>query len=159
VLIGSEPDPPRRALLRAAGVDRVLWTPLEDAELSYWLSSSMAMPSEISGRAMARVPVNLMAWLRLGSRRIVGVVSNLSASGAFIELEDPPPIGDSLRIEFELPPGRASVFCEVVHQQRGARDGESAQASGIGVEFQWLDAATAETLRAAVEERAARYLP
>jgi hypothetical protein len=102
------------------------------------------------------VPVNLMAWLRLGSRRIVGVVSNLSATGAFIELEDPPPIGDSLRIEFELPPGRASVFCEVVHQQRAMRDGE---VSGIGVVFQWLDAATAEALRAAVEERAARYLP
>jgi hypothetical protein len=145
-------------LLRAAGVHRVLWTPLEDAELRYWLSSSMAMPTELAGRASPRVPVNLMAWLRLGSRRIVGVVSNLSASGAFIELEDPPPLEDTLRIEFELPPARARIFCRVLHQRINGRDGET-RPSGIGVAFQWLDAATADMLRAAVEERAARYLP
>jgi diguanylate cyclase (GGDEF)-like protein len=155
VLIGSEPDAARRAQLRAAGALRVLWTPVDDAELRYWLNSAMAMPEGIAGRLSPRVPVNLMAWLRLGSRRIVGVISNLSATGAFIELEDPPPLGDSLRIEFELPPARARVFCKVVHLQTA--DGQ--RNAGIGVAFQWLDAATAEAIRSAVEERAARYLP
>jgi EAL domain-containing protein (putative c-di-GMP-specific phosphodiesterase class I) len=159
VAAGAEPSAAQREALRTAGVQRVLWSPLDDGELRYWLSSAMALPVEVSDRASVRVPANLMAWLRVGSRRIVGVVSNLSASGAFIELDDPPSMGDSLRIEFELPPTRARLFCKVVHSRPAEVDGGFEKPAGIGVEFQWIDRETADLVRSAVEERSARYVP
>jgi len=159
VVVGAEPPAAQREALRKAGVHRVLWSPLDDGELRYWLSSAMALPTDVSDRASARVPANLMAWLRVGSRRIVGVVSNLSATGAFIELDDPPPMGDSLRIEFELPPTRARLFCKVVHSRPAEVTGGFEQPAGVGVEFQWVDRETADLIRSAVEERAARCVP
>lgn len=90
---------------------------------------------------------------------MVGVVSDLSPSGAFIELDDPPQAGDSLRIEFELPPTRARLFCKVVHSRQVEVSGGFERPSGIGVEFQWVDRETADLIRSAVEERSARYAP
>jgi diguanylate cyclase (GGDEF)-like protein len=159
VVVGEEPAAPQRAALRKAGVHRVLWSPLDDGELRYWLSSAMALPHDVLDRTSARIPANLMAWLRVGSRRIVGVVSNLSATGAFIELDNPPPMGDSLRVEFELPPTRARLFCKVVHSRPAESSGGFERPAGIGVEFQWIDRATADLIRSAVEERTARYAP
>ena len=99
-----------------------------------------------------------MAWLRAGSRRTVGVVANLSVTGAFIELSDPPPLGDWVRVELDLPgtsPSKATIFCHVVNRRDAADQGPS----GIGVTFQSVDAATERAIRDVVEAQAARYVP
>lgn len=158
IVLGERPDEERRVALREAGVDWVLWAPFNDAELRCLMKSAMTLSREIATRREPRVPVDLVASISSGQRREVVVVSSLSPRGAFIEMNDPLPVGSSLRIEMEMPGDHFRGFARVVHAEREDASA-SPEPSGMGVTFFGSDRDTDRILRKAVKELESRYLP
>jgi EAL domain-containing protein (putative c-di-GMP-specific phosphodiesterase class I) len=158
IVIGERPDEPARRALREAGVDWVLWSPFNDAELRYLVKSAMARHDELVDRREVRVPVELVASIWSGSRREMAVVSSLSARGAFIELSEPLALRSSLRIQMELGPDTVRGFARVVRVQPPdpERPGEP---SGVGVTFYGLGRDEERLLRKAISELRLRYQP
>jgi diguanylate cyclase (GGDEF)-like protein len=158
VVIGEEPDEDRRAQIRDAGANWVLWAPFDDAELRFLVKRAMALPTELSERKDVRFPINLMANLRTGGRREVAVISSLSQRGAFIEMTDLLAVGAQLQIEFDLGGKQVRGFARVIYQQR--EDPEHlARTPGVGVVFFGIDREAERLLREVAMEREARYLP
>jgi diguanylate cyclase (GGDEF)-like protein len=159
IAIGEEPDAATRLRMRQAGVAWILWAPFDDNELRFLVKAALASPKDLAQRCEPRVPVDILAQVRVGARREVAVLSSLSSRGAFIELSDPPPLGGQLRVDFELPPERFRLFGRIVHRQEEDAAAPLSPAEGVGVVFYGIDRAAELALRKAVEERAARYLP
>ena len=158
LVIGDRPDEERRAAMREAGVDWVLWTPVNDAELRCLVRSAMSSRDRNSERREPRVPVDLVATISVGPRREVVVVSSLSPRGAFIETNDPLPVGRSVRIELPIPNDQFRGFARVVHSQAADPSRPTLQ-SGMGVSFFGVDRDAERLLRKAVKELESRYLP
>lgn len=158
IVVGERPDDVARTAIREAGVDWVMWAPFNDAELRALMKSALATPTEMSDRREPRVPVDLLASISCGKRREVVVVSSLSARGAYLETNDPLPVGSSLRIEMDTALDRFRGFARVVHVQK--EDPRRPQEpSGMGVAFFGSDRDTERILRKAVKELEARHLP
>lgn len=66
-----------------------------------------------------------VAWQGLG-KRLVSRVETLGMGGLFIEVPDPPPIGESVRLYFQVPGGEVRARALVRSSQQG---------KGMGVEF------------------------
>jgi diguanylate cyclase (GGDEF)-like protein len=158
IAIGERPDEKRRIEVREAGVDWVLWAPFNDAELRCLMRSAMVLSLQVADHREPRVPVDLVATISSGKRREVAVVSSLSPRGAFIEMNDPPPLGSSLRIEMEMPSDHFRGFARVVHTKREG-DSQALEPSGMGVAFFGSDRDMERILRKAVKELESRYLP
>jgi hypothetical protein len=158
VVIGERPEDALRLDFRHAGVDWVLWSPFDDAELRYVMKSAMALREDLVERRDVRVPVDLIANIWSGDRQDVAVVSSLSPRGAFIELSNPLPEGSSLRIELEIGPDRFRGFARVVHV-RTEDPARPNHPSGIGVTFYGSNRDEDRILRKAISERECRYLP
>ena len=147
-----------RTMCRAAGVVWLLWAPCHDSELRCLMKSAMALAGEIADRREPRVPVDLLANIASGARREMAVVSSLSPRGAFVEMNDPLPVGTSLRIEMDMPQDRFRGFARVVHVQQDDPS-RPHEPSGMGVSFFGSDRDTERILRKAVKELEVRYLP
>jgi diguanylate cyclase (GGDEF)-like protein len=158
VVLGERPDDELRTKIREAGVDWVLWAPFNDVELRCLMKSAMALSGEMADRREPRVPVELLANIASGNRRETAVVSSLSPRGAFVEMNDPLPVGTSLRIEMGMPQDRFRGFARVVHVQREDTN-QPYEPSGMGISFFGSDRDTERILRKAVKELEARYLP
>jgi CheY-like chemotaxis protein len=153
IVIGEKPDDDEvRERIREAGVDWVLWSPFNDAELRYLVRNAMALPEEIVDRREARVPVDLVAKIKDQTMRAVAVVSSLSVRGAFIELSDPPAAGSQLKLEIDLVHDQFRGFARVVYVQKD-------EPSGIGVCFYGTSRDDDRMLRKTVKEIEARYVP
>lgn len=159
LVVGEEPDAAARVRIREAGARWVLWAPIDDSELRFLVSSSMAMPHELALRRELRVPVNLSATIERERRWEAVVVSNLSRSGAFIGMPDPPPVGAPLRIAFELPGGCFDVAGRVRHRHGESPGLPAVQSPGAGVVFERVSTRSEAAIAEFVDERAARYLP
>lgn len=155
IMIGERPDDERRTEIREAGVDWVLWAPFNDAELRCLMKSAMF---QVADHREPRVPVDLVATISSGKRRELVVVSSLSPRGAFIEMNDPPPLGSSLRIDMDMPSDHFRGFARVVHTKH-EEDSQAPEPSGMGVAFFGSDHDTERILRKAVKELESRYLP
>ena len=73
-------------------------------------------------------------------------------------MNDPPPLGSSLRIEMDMPSDHFRGFARVVHIKR-EEDDQAPEPSGMGVAFFGSDRDTERILRKAVKELESRYLP
>jgi hypothetical protein len=158
VVFGEEPNASVRSRLRECGVSFVLWSPFDDAELTFILKSALAQKRDLSARAEIRVPVDLTARLRVGNRREVVVLSSLSRQGAFLELSDPLDVETRIQLEFELGGDQFSVFARVVYQEREDA-GSPFSSSGNGIAFYGSDREVELRLCKLVDERCTRYLP
>jgi diguanylate cyclase (GGDEF)-like protein len=152
IVIGERPADEVREKIREAGVDWVLWSPFNDAELRYLVRNGMALPENIAERREARVPVDFVARIKNQPSRAVAVVSSLSARGAFIELSNPPAVGSQLKIEIDLLHDQFRGFARVVYLQTD-------EPSGIGVTFYGTSRDDERMLRKTVKEIESRYLP
>lgn len=79
-------------------------------------------------RRYARVPLPkgmLVAWEHLG-RRTVSSVGVLAVGGLFISTPKPPPVGDVIRLVFEIPGGEIRARALVCDSQPG---------KGMGIQF------------------------
>lgn len=101
--------------------------------------------------------IGVSAQVRLhGAEPWSGVyqTADLSATGAFLVSETPPPRGTMVKLDLELDPDRTlrDLNALVVHVRAEAAD---ASARGCGVMFVRLGKDQAESLRAVVAERLA----
>ena len=71
----------------------------------------------------------LIAWQSSGER-VVSRVSTLGLGGLFISTSDPPPVGEIIRLFFEVPNGEVRARAMVRNSQPG---------KGMGVEFTAMD--------------------
>jgi hypothetical protein len=86
------------------------------------------MSSNKKVRRFARVPLPkeaLVAWEHSDKSK-VSSVSVLAVGGLFISTPEPPPVGASIRLIFEIPGGRVGARAVVRHSQPG---------KGMGIEF------------------------
>ena len=158
IVIGDRPDEDVRRELRDSKVAWALWSPYTDSELRCVVRSAMTLREDLIDRREVRVPVDLVANIRINDRREVAVVSSLSPRGAFIELSEPFELGSQLRLELDLGTDRLRTFARVVHVQMDDPDSPS-EPSGVGVSFYGADRDELRMLRKAVGEMQARYLP
>jgi hypothetical protein len=135
----------------------VLWAPFNDAELRYVVKSAMATRQDLMDRREVRVPVDLVANVWTGEKRELAIVSSLSPRGAFIELDDTPPVGTSMRIEMEVAGDRFRGFARAVHAHE--EDPDSNEPGGVGVVFYGTSRDEERLLRKAISELESRYQP
>lgn len=77
-------------------------------------------------RKAPRLPVRVEALLRQGSQAKPVITDNVSATGAFVELESPPAVNERVGVQIELGEGS-----ELVEEARVVRHGNG----GVGIEF------------------------
>jgi hypothetical protein len=73
-------------------------------------------------------------------------------------MNDPPPLGSSLRIEMELPSDHFRCFARVMDTKR-EDDSQAPEPRGIGLAFFGSDGDAERILRKAVKELESRYPP
>jgi len=91
-----------------------------------------AMATGAQVRRYPRVPLPkgmLVAWQSTGER-VVSRVSTLGLGGLFISTQDPPAVGEIIKLFFEVPNGEVRARAMVRNSQPG---------KGMGVEFTAMD--------------------
>ena len=86
------------------------------------------MPSKNTVRRYERVAIpkgTPVAWEHMGIRR-VSIAKVLALGGLFISTPHPPPVGDAIRVVFEVPGGDVRARASVRTSQPG---------KGMGIEF------------------------
>src|SRR5450631_472886 len=86
------------------------------------------MPPNKSIRRYIRIPLPkgiMVAWEYSGKRQI-STISVLALGGLFVATSDPPPLGDVVRLIFEVPDGEVRARAIIRDCQRGM---------GMGIEF------------------------
>ncbi len=161
LIVGPEPEADRRAAIRDAGADWVLWEPYSDPELRFFVNAARTNRNWKFQRQSVRVPVETIAWIRAGAKRGTGVVTSLSRRGAFVETDIEHKPGQPIRLEFKIDGRMISVFANVTQQRDDAGEGALAlvKARGIDVIFYEVDASTDEALADGVERLWLRYRP
>lgn len=94
-------------------------------------------------RRYQRAPVSFPALLRWGEKQEKGLALNLSSTGIFVAVEDPPPENSEIRIEFSIKrrPQPVRLSAHVIRITPGAPPGH---ASGRGVGLEFLDMTRSE---------------
>ena len=92
-------------------------------------------------------------WAPLGDLQ-TGYSVNVSASGVFLQTENPPPVGATLFMSLELPGASAPVDVQGLVAQRVTKEIAEASGTVAGAGIQFLDATDGfrEALDAAVEQ-------
>jgi Tfp pilus assembly protein PilZ len=157
VIVGEELDSDAVENLQRGRSIWLLRVPFDDAELRFVVEAALAPRTDLAFQARSRVPLQLIAWTRVGDASGHGVISLLSPRGAFIEMEEPLPVGTTFHLEFNLAEWpmclRARVVCV-----RGAGSDQATQSSGIGVAFLDRDQETDARIQEEIEKRAVRYV-
>jgi Tfp pilus assembly protein PilZ len=99
-----------------------------------------------------------MVWTRIGEVTGHGVISALSPRGAFIEMNDPLPVGTAFQLDFSLSDWPVSTRARVVYLVGNDADGLG-RPKGVGVVFLDCDRETGDRIFEEVEKRSARYTP
>ena len=157
VVVGEKFDSAVIAQLRGRSSVWSLRIPFDDAELSFVADAALVNESGTGFPERNRVPVHLMVWTRVGDVTGHGVISSLSPRGAFVEMDDPLPVGTALQLEFSLSEWPVSMRARVVYLKGSEADG-STGATGVGVVFLDRDRETGDRILEEVGKRAARYI-
>ncbi|MBW2543628.1 MAG: EAL domain-containing protein [Deltaproteobacteria bacterium] len=158
VIVGEKFDSDVVAELREKSPVWSLRMPFDDAELAFVAEAALSNSSGAGFLDRHRVPMHLMAWTRVGDVTGHGVISSLSPRGAFIEMDEPLPVGTAFQLEFSLSEWPVSLRARVVYL-KGGEDNGSAQPTGVGVVFLDCDREVGDRIVEAVEKRSARYIP
>jgi PilZ domain len=90
------------------------------------------MSSTKKTRRYARVPLPkgaLVAWEHAGKRN-VSTASVLALGGLFISTSEPPPVGDTIKLVFEIPGGTVRARALICDSKPG---------KGMGIQFTAMD--------------------
>jgi diguanylate cyclase (GGDEF)-like protein len=158
VVVGEEFDPAAITDLQRKGPVWSLRIPFDDAELNFVVDTALSNERDVNFLDRNRVPIHLLVWLRTGGVAGHGVISLLSPRGAFIEMDDPLPVGTAFQLEFSLSEWPVSIRARVVYLV--SKDaGDLGRPRGVGVVFLDCDRETGDRIFEEVEKRAARYTP
>ncbi|MBK7973568.1 MAG: PilZ domain-containing protein [Deltaproteobacteria bacterium] len=148
-------DPTSAEVCQACGITRCAsksWTPddLADAVLDGFSAG------RAEKRRHPRVAVSAPVVLGLFEKKIEGLLTDVSVTGAFVETSNPFPVDTKVSMRFQLPGGNvaASVRGRVVRVNVGGRRASRVQVrEGMGLEFEDVSAIA----RAAITGYLERY--
>jgi Tfp pilus assembly protein PilZ len=156
VVVGEKFDPTVIGGLQHEGPVWSLRMPFDDAELNFVVDAALSRGGDASFLERNRVPIHLTVWTRIGDVTGHGVISLLSPRGAFIEMDDPLPVGTAFQLEFSLSDWPVSIRARVVYLV--SKDaGDVGHARGVGVVFLDRDRETGNRIFEEVEKRSSRY--
>ena len=157
VLAGPRPDDAAVEALRAAGLRWGLWEPFTPVELRFLATLAIWEGSDSELRIEPRVPASLRASITSEGKTRPVVVRDLTPSGAFLEMDSPPPPGGKVGLEIALPSGSIQIVA-VVRWVRATSQTEPVELpAGAGVEFAPPRPAEAEALRAQMTAAMSRF--
>ncbi len=152
--VGEAPVPGLRKKLRSAGVRYSLWSPFDDATLSFQLNRAWNSDRDDHKRADSRIPTYLPAQIGSGGQRVKdGVVCSLSMQGAFIETPRASMSGATIELAIRLPSCSIETRARVVFANVPGNLQRPNLPLGMGVRFECLDAETSKELKAYVKGR------
>jgi hypothetical protein len=158
VVVGEKFDPAVITDLQQKGPVWSLRIPFDDAELTFVADAALSKVSDQGFPERNRVPIHVIAWIRIGETTGHGVISALSPRGAFIEMNDPLPVGTAFQLDFSFSEWPVSVRARVVYLV-GDDTGGLERPKGVGVVFLDCDRETGDRIFEEVEKRSARYTP
>jgi Tfp pilus assembly protein PilZ len=158
VVVGEKFDPAVITDLQHKSPVWSLRIPFDDAELNFVASAALSKAGDRGFSDRNRVPIHVIVWIRIGEETGHGVISALSPRGAFIEMNDPLPVGTAFQLEFSLADWPVSIRARVVYLV-GNDAGDLERSKGVGVVFLDRDRETGDRIFEEVEKRSARYTP
>lgn len=98
-------------------------------------------------------PLVIKTAFTVGSDRRVGYLTNLSEGGAFLAVDDPPPLGAEVEVRATLPwrLGELRAETRVAWRSKGGSEA-SGKLSGVGLAFEELEPKARERLDAYLEK-------
>ncbi|HXV37694.1 MAG TPA: EAL domain-containing protein, partial [Myxococcota bacterium] len=157
VMVGEKFDATAIAELRQKTSIWSLRIPFDDAELSFVADAALSTDGDSRFPQRNRAPVHLMVWTRVGDASGHGVITSLSPRGAFVEMDDAPPVGTALHLEFSLGEWPVAIRARVVYLH-GHEDGRSTRPAGVGVVFLDRDRDTEDRIIEEIEKGAVRFV-
>lgn len=131
--------PPReRAHLRALRDRKIQWVvrpPFDTAELRFAVSAALASADELDPRTGLRVPMRLPARVRADGAEVEGRILDLSLSGAYVALPEPPAVGRPVLVQLAVGDRAVALEGRVVHRLAEPEPGRAADEPGIGISF------------------------
>jgi hypothetical protein len=141
--------------LDAQGVCWALWQPYSPWELRFAVSMVLSETDPNEARAEARVPCSIPVSIESANRTSSGQLTDLSPSGAFVQLGRPYPEGTPIEVRAELC-GRPVRLRARVAWRSGVHTPGWCD-TGVGIEFEAMDPETSELLRDEVEASLDRF--
>jgi len=165
VATGPRPDANHRDRLRRAGVERVLWNPVDDHALRFQLNAALsaaapgAEPLRPRSRRAERVPTNWPIRIRTGQRVKPAKIYSLSTSGAFLATASPSLPRTQVAMSIPLPAGDLVLSGEVVMTNVPGNLSRANLPIGMAVRFVGPDREQQQALAEFTEARAAELRP
>ena len=150
VLVGAVTGRSEARHLGDLGFRWLVRRPFTADELMLGVMAALSAGNWEDAREDPRVPVDLRVDVARPGSIDVATVRDLSASGLFLGMSDPPELGAAIVIELELGARLMLLRGNVVHCSRRATPTGDL---GVGVQFERLDEADARTIRDYVEAR------
>jgi hypothetical protein len=154
IATGPTPTEADRVLLRDAGVERALWSPLEEHALRFQLNAALSASHEACLRNETRVPIDAQAIVRAGGRKKQASVYSLSAGGAFLETPRPSMPGAVVEVALLVAGVELSLTGRVLYTNVPGNLSKICLPLGMAVCFQDLRRSTADAIRELVASNA-----
>jgi hypothetical protein len=152
---GRDPGPAGRERLRLAGVPLALFDPVDTHTLRFQLNRALAGRRLSSARRRTvRAPSDRPVAVRVAARRKEGRLYSVSASGAFVAIDQPTLPRSAVTLEFVLPDaGLLALPARVVMTNVPGNLARPSLPWGMGVQFEELDEAASVALLVYAQER------
>lgn len=135
IVSGAQPEPAEMAALKRDGVKYCLWKGFNDAELRFVLNAALYDETRGQHRPATRVPANVVVRVKSGVGEKAGMISNLSATGAFIETQRAGLPGGRVTLSIEFSDGVVTIPASVVFANVPGNLQRPNAPLGMGVKF------------------------
>jgi len=154
IATGTAPQAAERTLLRDAGIERALWTPVEDHALRFQLNAELSAAYEECLRYETRAPIDARAVVHAGDRSKQASVYSLSVGGAFLETPRPSMPGAQVEIAILTAGAELSVTAHVLYTNVPGNLSQICLPLGMAVRFEEMRRSTSDAIRQIVESSA-----
>lgn len=151
---GSDPGPAGRRRLRDAGVQLAIFDPVDLHTLRFQVNRALAGSKPVRGRRRTlRVPADWLVTIRSGAREKEGRVYSVSASGAYVALDQPWMVKSKVELRWALPGASLAAAGRVVMTSVPGNLMRRNLPLGMGIQFDEVSEATSVALLVYAEER------
>jgi hypothetical protein len=152
---GRDPGPAERRRMREAGVQLAIFDPIDLHTLRFQLNRALAGAKPVRGRRRTlRAPADWPAMVRSGGREKQGRVYSISASGAYVALDQPWMVRSRVEVSLAVPELRAvTAEGRVVMTSVPGNVMRRSLPFGMGIQFEHLSEAASVALLVYAEER------
>jgi len=152
---GRDPGAAERRRMRDAGVQLAIFDPIDLHTLRFQLNRAMAGAKPVRGRRRTlRAPADWPAVVRSGGREKQGRVYSISATGAYVAVDQPWMVKSRVELRLATPEsGTISAEGRVVMTSVPGNVMRKSLPFGMGIQFDHLSEAASVALLVYAEER------